>query len=291
MFDRVQDIKTGKHKPKATRHSHTYRRLLTCGHCGRSLYGERQKGRVYMRCQTSGCPTTTIREDRLDGEISHHLLALRLRATDERRLQTAMRSWIGKRTRASDRQALDLQLANLEKRQAKLTDALVDGLVDKSTFQLRNDQLDDERAQPSAARGQLGRIEGDKRLAQNFLELAKNVHLTYQIADPQKKRRLTEILFSNRTLTGKNLCLEPQKWLFDKAWTLGVLCGGPDRDTARTRDEIMRFVEEFGKPDGLDFRTERKNGSSDLPGSNVDQVLEDLEYTLDCTRDEKPTHY
>lgn len=242
LFERVQAIKTGKHHQKVTLHNHTYRRLVRCGHCGCFLYGERQKGRVYMRCQTTGCPTTTIREDRLDGAISEQLLRLQLAPSDEQRLEAEMKTWLEKRTKASDQRALTLQLSNLDRRLEQLTDALLDGLIDKPVFLARKDKLDDDRAQLTAALTQLGEIDDDKRLARNFLELAKSLCLLYQMADTPNKRRLTEIFFSNRTLTGQNLYLEPQKWLRDKAWTISVLCSPPDQTTARTKAELTDVV-------------------------------------------------
>ena len=245
LFERVQSIKTGKHHQKVTLHNHTYRRLFTCGHCGRSLYGERQKGRVYMRCHTAGCPTTTIREDRLEGEIGQRLLNLQLDPQDQGRLEAEMKAWFAKRTRASDQRALELQLSNLDQRREQLTDALLDGLIDKPAFQIRKDKLEGEKSQLTQVLDQIGKIDGDKRLAEKFLELAKHVCLTYQIADTQKKRRLTEILFSNRTLTGKSLCLEPQKWLRDKAWTINVLCGPPDQAKARTKSDLTELLDEL----------------------------------------------
>lgn len=97
------------------------------------------------------------------------------------------------------------------------------------SFAERKERLEVERVRVAEALAEIGNIDGDRRLAENFLELAKSVDFTYQIADSQKKRRMVEILFSNRTLIGNELCLEPQKWLQDKVWTMNVLCGPPTR--------------------------------------------------------------
>lgn len=242
LFDRVQNIKSGKHNRKVTVHNHCFRRLVSCGHCGNKLYGETQKGNVYMRCHTRGCPTNSIREDRLDAAVSAALLDLSLPKADENRLIREMKRWFTKRTKDSDRQAIELQLSNLDLRQEKLTDALLDGLIDKAVFEERKARLDGERVDLTQALRDIGDTEADARLAEKFLELCKSLCLIYQMADTQKKRRLTEILFSNRTLTGKNLCLEPQKWLRDKAWALSVLCGPPDRTTARTKCQISEIL-------------------------------------------------
>lgn len=54
LFQRVQDIKSGKKVKKFTRHNHLFRGLFRCQHCGHALIGELQKGNVYYRCQTMG---------------------------------------------------------------------------------------------------------------------------------------------------------------------------------------------------------------------------------------------
>ncbi len=245
LFDRVQALKAGKYIKKSTTHNHTYRRLIQCGLCGRSLCGEVQKGRVYMRCQTKGCPTTTIREDRLEAEISHKLLNVTITDHDQRRLEQAMHRWLRKRNKEADRRALELQLSNLALREEQLTDALLDGLIDKPAFTSRRQRLEGERMTLATAIEQIGETARDLRLAEHYLELAKSVHLTYLSADRTHKRRLAETLLSNRVLTAEKLCLATQKWLHDKNWTLSVLCGPPDRDNTRTKEDLRAILREF----------------------------------------------
>lgn len=150
-----------------------------------------------------------------------------------------------KRCRENDSRALDLQLANLTERTDRLTDALLDGLIDKAAFTERRLRLIDEKRNLSEAIDQIGDAEADRRLTRNFLELANNVTLLYQTANVQQKRRLAKTLFSNRTLQGKNLCLTPQKWLSDKRWAVSVLCGAPDRDRTRIKTEIEQAIQDF----------------------------------------------
>ncbi|WP_083791175.1 recombinase family protein [Roseobacter sp. CCS2] len=48
LFDRVQALKKDRHHKKHVVHNHRYRRLISCGLCHRRLYGEVQKGHVYI---------------------------------------------------------------------------------------------------------------------------------------------------------------------------------------------------------------------------------------------------
>ena len=245
LFDRVQALKSNKQIKKETVHNHLYRRLITCGHCTRSLYGELHKGRVYMRCQTRGCATKSIRQDRLMSEFENALRSAQINDADHARLKRVMVRWLKKRSREQDKRAIELQLANLNERQEKLTDALLDALIDKATFEERKARLAADREALEKSLSEIGETDADERLGRHFLELTKSLSLLYQMADPQKKRRLTEILFSNRSLVGKNLCLTTRKWLSDKEWALGVLCGGPDPVRTRIKSEIGTALQEL----------------------------------------------
>lgn len=245
LFDHVQQLKSGKQNKKQTTHNHAYRRLINCGHCGRSLYGESQKGHVYMRCQTKDCPTKTIRQEDLERAISAQLLSLQLLPKDVERLERELVKRLNRRTQQDDCRAIDLQLKNVSARLDRLTDALLDGILDQETYLERKERFFKEREQLQKMQTDRGQITSDEAIARQFLELAKSLYLSHQMADTHKRRRITEIAFSNLTLTGKNLVLEPQKWLSDADRTLDVLVGAPHRDRTRIEVEILEAVRQL----------------------------------------------
>jgi site-specific DNA recombinase len=65
LFFRVQSRLKTRIYPRRLKHNFKYRRMLRCATCGRCLVGSLAKGRVYYRCQTVACPTTSVREDRV----------------------------------------------------------------------------------------------------------------------------------------------------------------------------------------------------------------------------------
>jgi len=245
LFDRVQIIKSDRQHKKQTIHNHTYRRLFKCGNCGRSLYNEKQKGRVYIRCHTKACPPTSVREDILEAEISRALRSLRIKPADENRIERKLKQWIKAHNPQQDCKAIELQLAQIADRQEKLTDALIDGLIDKATFETRKSALVSDSEDLTTALAETADMAANERFFRSFLELVKNLHLLHQLGNPAQKRQITEIAFSNRTLTGKTLYLEPQKWLQEIDFSLSVLFGGPERDRTRTKEHIKSVVEEL----------------------------------------------
>ena len=75
-----------------------------------------------------------------------------------------------------------------------------------------------------------------------FLELAKTLAETYEMANSSEKRQIVENAFSNRVVDGKKLELEPSNWLQEAETALSVLRGAPQCYSSRTRRELGQQV-------------------------------------------------
>ena len=190
---------------------------------------ELQKGRCYYRCQRQGCPTTTIREDRLEEAIRYRLHQLQITPDHAKALET---HWIRD---AADKQiedtanALRLQIADEQARLERLTDLLVDSAIDQDTYRERQRQA---RLRAAELQEQLSDIPDQEQIARQrrgFLELMKSLCLLYKMADSSEKREIVENAFSNRLVAGKNVELEPYDWLKRTESALPVLNCGPER--------------------------------------------------------------
>src|SRR5882724_10797660 len=83
LFERVQEILTGKYPKRLRIHDFTFRRLLSCASCRYSLIGETHKGYIYYRCHTKGCPRAQAKETDIDATLEE--LFLPLQFLDEER--------------------------------------------------------------------------------------------------------------------------------------------------------------------------------------------------------------
>lgn len=235
LFERVQDVKSGKSGPKLTRHDHTYRGVFRCGHCDGPIVPELQKGRVYYRCPKAGCPTKTVREDVVNDAIEEFLARIELSAEDRSAFEARIEAWINSEDEEAERErAWDLRLANLQDRIDRLTDALVDRLIDKDVFAERRQRLALEEQRLEEERLAWGNKAKKAAEMRTLIELANSLVLSHRLADAVKKRDLLEMVTSNRRVYGKNLCFEPSNWLQDVESTLGVSDGDPRRDRDRT---------------------------------------------------------
>ncbi|RMF34008.1 MAG: recombinase family protein [Alphaproteobacteria bacterium] len=234
LYEEVQCVRSGKCGKKVTRHNHLYRGLFRCASCDAAMTPELQKGHVYYRCQTRGCPTTTVREDRLETAIQSVLGRIRLRDQDIDWLETEIESWLASRSDASRVLTITGQINQLQDKIDRLTDALIDRLIDRDTFARRKETLELELVRLREAKSEAERCTPKPGHVRRFLELVKNLAQTYISADRAEKREIVETTTSNRRVQGKSIIIEPSKWLAEAETAIAGLCGAPRRTTSRT---------------------------------------------------------
>ena len=234
LFEEVQKVKCGRCGKKVTRHNHTYRGLFRCAHCERSMIPELQKGRVYYRCQTRGCLTKTLREDKLEGAIRNTLSCVRLTDRDLDWISSEVHRWLNGRSDSSRLLSLTTQINQVTDKIESLTDALVDRLIDKAAFNERKATLALEKTRLEDAKANALKNMPDAKHVRKFLELIKDLACTYVLGNSAEKREIVELATSNRVVSGKSVYLEPANWLSEAELALAALNGDPDRDTSRT---------------------------------------------------------
>lgn len=243
LFEDVQDRKAGRTVQKHTRHRYTYRSQFRCKHCDCAMIAERQKGHVYYRCHTAGCPTKTVREELIETTIWQTLRESKLAETDVVKISQRISAWLEGRKDKGRKLALQNELNGVQDKLDRLTDALIDRLIDEDTFAERKQRLLLEQSKLQEQLRDATEKTVDPATVTKFLELVKNVAVTYLIANPGEKREIAEIATSNRVVSGKSVYVEPSKWLSEVSWAIAGLCGGPDQTTDRTRRDMLQGIE------------------------------------------------
>jgi site-specific DNA recombinase len=133
LFDRVQTILSGRHYPRVEKHEFLFRRLIKCDVCAKSLTGERQKGIVYYRCHNYACRGVSVTEVKTDNALASQLALLTLDDRDVKDFRDLLGQQIGiEDTQQGDRVTnMERDLALIQNRIERLTDAFIDGTVDK----------------------------------------------------------------------------------------------------------------------------------------------------------------
>ncbi len=215
LFEQVQGVMNGKivttTNKKFLDEIFLFRKLLICALCKYRLIGERQKGYLYYRCHTKECPQKTVREEIIDQSFQTILKDLEFKREETicfadwfkfRREQTGQNI-------EAERKVLKLNLEQTQSRLLRLTDALVDDVIDQKLFvQKKNSLIEAERE----IKDKLLKIETIEpealQKAEKFLELANSAYLSYQSASFQNKRDLVKTVTSNFFVKGKTVAIK-----------------------------------------------------------------------------------
>jgi hypothetical protein len=245
LFDRVQRILDGRSPTRTRVHDVLFRRLLTCRRCEYSLIGERQKGRAYYRCHTKECPTTCVREDSVEEAILERLRPLQFSRAEQdylsARAELLGHDW--SKRRDEQREAHALRLGQIRDRLGRLTDAYLDGVIEKSLFEERKTALlmEQRDLEENLVADNSGGPSVPDRLSE-FLELAGSAYSLYKKALPEEKRDLLKIVTSNRVVEGKNVDLvlaQPFRIVAERSETS---YGGAYRDRPRTGSRLIQVL-------------------------------------------------
>lgn len=240
LYERTQLALKGKTQDRHHLHQFLFQKLWTCRHCQSTLIGEHQKGHVYYRCHTRSCETKCIREEVLERVITDVLQRIHLGPKELRYLRFQLNQqeteWV--RSQEAQREAVKLRQAQLRDRLNRLTDALLDGLVDREQFAQRKAALLLEQSELESSTKQPDCLPVVRR-CEKILELAKSLYLLYQTANRQEKRELVRIVTSNRWVDRKNGSVElPEPFLFLEKRGASR-CGDPNRVVPRTKNDLL----------------------------------------------------
>jgi site-specific DNA recombinase len=242
LFDRVQGILEGRFNTRTKIHEFPFRRLIKCRSCGYSLIGELKKGRVYYRCHTKACPTTSIREDTIEAVVTTELAKLAFNA-DERAYLTARIAELKERwIHDKEQQLTNLRVKHEQasERLTRLTDAYLDQAIERDIFEERKAALLFER---QALAERIKDFSGNRVSVpdelRRFIELAGDAYSLYQMALPEKKRRLVQIVTSNFTCRERTLDFALKEPFREVATREKSDDGGPSKAVHRTLDVLL----------------------------------------------------
>ncbi|MEG3148176.1 recombinase family protein [Sphingomonas sp. RT2P30] len=203
LFDRVQAILSGRLYPRTEIHRFLFRRLIKCDRCGRSLSGERQKGHVYYRCHDLGCRGVSISERQIDVLVRAELRLLQVDAGDVGEFRDVIRQGMAEDQATAGERAkgLERDLALNQQRMNRITDAVLDGTIDKATFDERKAilivqklEIQERQRHPDSTKWQ--------KIAERF-ELGLAALQGYEIGNDDEKRQVLQSVSSNLVATGK----------------------------------------------------------------------------------------
>lgn len=239
LYKKVQEVLKGRYRNKVTAHSHLFRRLIKCYGCGYSLIGEIQKGHVYYRCHTSGCPTKGLREDRIQKYIQNALSVLKLNPREKSMLEQMCLEEHNNQTLnvTNQKQSLNLRLVRTQNQLHRLTDLYLDEEIEKDLFESRKrDFLTTQQDIRDKLAGLDVKNDSDAVCLEKNLELAMAPEKLYYFADQEEKRELLKTITSNLSVEGKKLYISMRSPFHEIANRTKLQSSPLERDTPRKKD-------------------------------------------------------
>ena len=208
LFQRVQNILSSRTKMRGLKHDYLYRKIIRCDQCERVVVPETQKGHIYYRCHSPSCKGVSLREEIVDHELREALLTLVFSQDELSDFAEEFKRCAEGATghKLEEQGALRLKISNVDARLERLTDALIDRLIEKDVFEERKAGLLKERA---LAREALAEIEagndGVTARLEKLFELLKTLQNKDILENPTERRDLVKTLSSNLRVKEKNL--------------------------------------------------------------------------------------
>lgn len=246
-FDRVQAIMNGRLYPRVQKHRPQFRRFLRCSACNRSLTGEIQKGRIYYRCHNRACRGVSLTETEVDTFVCTELASLALSPEDLGDLRDVFSSLVEteKARGAAKIEHLERNLGQVAHRLERLTDALLDEIIDAATYNERKAGLLYEKKQLEARASERTGSTFWRNVAERF-ELAITAQQSYLSGNSDEKRELLKIFSSNLIVSGKTLYF-PMHFPFDEMRNWSVSRDGAlPQGAVRTESQFAGLMKAIG---------------------------------------------
>lgn len=208
VFNKVQDVLSGRIQHKGVIHDFTFRKRIKCKECNYMITAEKQKGIIYYRCPTKECITKSKREDYIVRSIRQKLNYLLFNEEELHKLEEIIQEldMFNNRNTNVLKKQINLQIGTLKKKEDKLLEAYLENVIENESFQRKRNSLVEEIHNLEQKKQQ---IDNPKQTAkakiENFFELIKTLIKPYDLANKSQKRIYLDLVTSNFTISGKNL--------------------------------------------------------------------------------------
>jgi DNA invertase Pin-like site-specific DNA recombinase len=238
MFDIVGDILAGRTPRRGARRKHRYQQLMRCAACNSMLVPERHKGHTYYRCHLRSCYGASLRQERVDEAVFSAAKTLSFSDEEWTALDVDLAGLLDDASTVTPeaRKGIQLELAAVDDRVRRMTDAYIDGMIDKEAYLVRKEELAKARAGMLARQADLENGNaGARRAAEQALELTKSLSRLTKSASDENVRQVLAHMTLNLLGHKKDVAIAWRK-PFDQLLNQAAFpVGAPYRHGVRTR--------------------------------------------------------
>lgn len=213
QFAQVQQIKAGRCGPKVTRHNHQYQGVFRCGLCDGPMVPELQKSHVYYRCTLRRCQMTCMREDRIERALLEKLSEAEFTSSDIKKINDRWDAGKAHADIGANRRSVIARIEALETKLARMTDLLIDGTLDKHSFETSKQTAAFELSHLRAQLDLLPNPAELKREQAEYIKLFSSLVETYQAGKRTERRELLHNAFHIRHLLPGEVRMVARDWI------------------------------------------------------------------------------
>ncbi len=211
LFERVQDVLTGRNKRKCRKHDFAFRGLLSCAEDNCTMTAEVQKGKyIYYRCSgyRGKCSTPYFREEEISRKLGEILKNIHVPDDVVHRIEdsfTRDQECVEAET-AARRERLAKRLSALRRRMDQAYADKLDGTIPSDFWERKMSEWRAEEQQIEIALSTRTDSYGDRVLsAKRILELANKAHFLYVTQKPAEQAKLLRMVLSNCSVDAVSL--------------------------------------------------------------------------------------
>lgn len=243
LFSRVRELRKNKWHAIETKHSHLLQQLLVCTNCKRILTPELQKGHTYYRCHNRQHASNSIREEAVSDSIHALLKQIKPSPNEQKLMLSLLTQEIQNKNSEHDalEQKLRLEENKLEGQAQRAVEAYLNGVLREEMYKQQDSRLALARKKVAEQRTKLKQSDLTTTVTK-ALTLFEQLALAYVSAKKPEQRQLLRGVCSNFSVSGKNVSIEPRKWVKVMLEREKFLSGSPSRQKIRT---CQNFLEEL----------------------------------------------
>jgi len=242
LFDKVQKVLKQKSRPRKSKNKHDFpfTGLLACGECGCAISAQYAKGNggtyIYYRCskKRQKCSQGYVREDKMLDELRGIIKTLVIPQTDLITMNNCVLEWERheQKNLVSFGSQFEAQIEETEAKLDKLINGFLDGVIDKTSYLSKKDELIRLKVELNQKRSDFARkgLLWVEPLSEWLEELGKAEKLASS-NDLYAVKSFLGKIGTNRIVLGKKVLLdfvEP----FDLILKYKGLCGGEKKNLA-----------------------------------------------------------
>ena len=247
-FDLVQLAMRRRRKtaPRPKRNLFTLSGLLWCALCGRRLTGYRKRKKsgqeyVYYVCTNrirGKCSQPLVHESRVFCDLSRDLFRIAVRAEEREEAALVLAAMRERETEAIAQATTraETALRDVEARQKRLLDLLIDGVIPRDDYDVKRRELEAKRAEEALTIATAGLAHGEKfDRAAAFLKALTDADKTFERATAEERHVLLRQLGLDFRAKGEKIVVEAAKH------ASAVMDRGVSQDWWRLWTDIIPF--------------------------------------------------